>query len=144
MLQFVIRRRSVQWQQQQKNSHMQVVLTSTLCVLDSLLQNLLGLFDKLTVQINRVRVDSANHVVLTENVLGGLSVVVVGLLSMTLCFLGQVVGGTAIAASVGLLRLCGTVLTLAVFLAREVSQSVVLGLCIAGLLVVEGAASNTR
>ena len=38
---------------------MQMVLASTLCVLDSLFQNLFGLFNKLTVEIDGISVNSS-------------------------------------------------------------------------------------
>jgi len=119
-------------------SHMQMILAGTLCVLDSLFQNLFGLFHKLTVKVNCIPIDSSYSIVLTEDVLGCLSVVVVCLLSMVLCLLRQVVSSTSISTRVCLLRLGGIVLALAVFLARKISQSVVLGFGIARLLVVEG------
>lgn len=119
-------------------SHMQMSLASTLCILDSLFQNLFGLFDKLTVKIDGIAVNSSYSIVLAEDELGCLSVVVVCLLSMVLSLLRQVVGSTSISTRVSLLRLGRTVLTFAVFLARKVSQSVVFGFRVARLLVVEG------
>lgn len=82
---------------------MQMVLASALCVLDSLFQNLLGLFNKLTVKVNGIAVNSSYSIVLAEDELGGLSVVVVRLLSMALSFLRQVVGSTSISTRVSLL-----------------------------------------
>jgi len=117
---------------------MQMVLAGTLCVLDSLFQNLFGLFNELTVKVNGIPIDSSYSIVLAEDEFGSLSVVVVCLLSMVLCLLRQVVSSTSISTRVCLLRLGGIVLALAVFLARKISQSVVLGFGIARLLVVEG------
>ena len=119
-------------------SHMQMVLAGTLCVLDSLFQNLFGLFHELTVKVNGITVDSAYSIVLAEDELGCLSVVVVCLLSMVLGLLRQIVSSTSVSTRVCLLRLGGIVLALAVFLARKISQSVVFGFRVARLLVVEG------
>ena len=84
---------------------MQMGLASTLCVLDSLFQDLFGLFDKLTVKIDGIAVNSSYSIVLAEDKLGCLSVVVVCLLSMVLSLLRQVVGSTSISTRVSLLRL---------------------------------------
>jgi hypothetical protein len=119
-------------------SHMQMVLAGTLCVLDSLFQNLFGLFNELTVKVNGITVDSAYSIVLAEDELGCLSVVVVCLLSVVLGFLGEIVGSTSISTRVCFLRLGGAVLALTVFLSRKISQSVVLGFGVARLLVIEG------
>jgi hypothetical protein len=119
-------------------SHMQMVLASTLCVLDSLFQNLFGLFNKLTVKVDSITIDSAYSIVLAEDELGRLSVVVICLLSMVLCLLREIVSSTSISTRVCFLRLGGAVLALAVFLSRKVSQSVVFGFGVARLLVVEG------
>jgi len=119
-------------------SHMQMVLAGTLCVLDSLFEDLFGLFHKLTVKVNGITVDPSYSIVFTEDVLGCLSVIVVCLLSMVLCLLRQIMSSTSISTCVCLLRLGGIVLALAVLLARKISQSVVLGFGIARLLVVEG------
>lgn len=117
---------------------MQMVLASTLCVLDSLFQNLFGLFNKLTVKVDSITIDSAYSIVLAEDELGRLSVVVICLLSMVLCLLREIVSSTSISTRVCFLRLGGAVLALAVFLSRKVSQSVVFGFGVARLLVVEG------
>ena len=82
---------------------MQMVLTGALCVLDSLFQNLFGLFDKLTVKVNGIAVNSSYGIVLAEDELGGLSVVVVCLLSMALSFLRKVMGSTSVSTRVCLL-----------------------------------------
>lgn len=119
-------------------SHMQMVLAGTLCVLDSLFQNLFGLFHELTVKVNGIPIDSSYSIVLAEDEFGSLSVVVVCLLSMVLGLLRQVVSSTSVSTRVCLLRLGGIVLALAVFLARKISQSVVFGFRVARLLVVEG------
>ena len=119
-------------------SHMQMVLAGTLCVLDSLFQNLFGLFNELAVKVNGIPIDSSYSIVLAEDEFGSLSVVVVCLLSMVLGLLRQVVSSTSVSTRVCLLRLGGIVLALAVFLARKISQSVVFGFRVARLLVVEG------
>lgn len=119
-------------------SHMQMVLAGTLCVLDSLFQNLFGLFHELTVKVNGIPIDSSYSIVLAEDEFGSLSVVVVCLLSMVLGLLRQIVSSTSVSTRVCLLRLGGIVLALAVFLARKISQSVVFGFRVARLLVVEG------
>ena len=119
-------------------SHMQMVLAGTLCVLDSLFQNLFGLFNELAVKVNGIAVDSSYSIILAEDEFGSLSVVVVCLLSMVLGLLRQVVSSTSVSTRVCLLRLGGIVLALAVFLARKISQSVVFGFRVARLLVVEG------
>lgn len=61
------------------HSHVKMVLSILLSVLYPLSDNLLGFLDKLTVQVNGVAVYAANCIVLTEDVVGGLLVVVVGL-----------------------------------------------------------------
>jgi hypothetical protein len=119
-------------------SHMQMVLAGTLRVLDSLFQNLFGLFNELTMKVNGITIDSAYGIVLAEDKLGGLSVVVVCLLSMVLGLLREIVSSTSISTRVCFLRLSGAVLALTVFLSRKVSQSVVFGFRVARLLVVEG------
>ena len=119
-------------------SHMQMVLAGTLCVLDSLFQNLFGLFNELAVKVNGIPIDSSYSIVLAEDEFGSLSVVVVCLLSMVLGLLRQIVSSTSVSTRVCLLRLGGIVLALAVFLARKISQSVVFGFRVARLLVVEG------
>jgi hypothetical protein len=119
-------------------SHMQMVLAGTLCVLDSLFQNLFGLFNELTVKVNSITINSAYGIVLAEDELGCLSVVVVCLLSMVLGLLREIVSSTSVSTRVCFLRLGGAVLALAVFLSRKVSQSVVLGFRVTRLLVVEG------
>lgn len=119
-------------------SHMQMVLAGALCVLDSLFQNLFGLFNELAVEVNGIPINSSYRIVLTEDELGRLSVVVVRLLSMFLRLLRQVVSSTSISTCVCLLRLGGIVLALAVFLTRKISQSVIFGFRVARLLVVKG------
>jgi hypothetical protein len=101
--------------------HMQVGLAGTLCVLDSLFQNLFGLFNELTVKIDSITIDSAYSIVLAEDELGSLSVVVVCLLSMFLGLLREIVSSTSISTRVCFLRLGRVVLALAVFLSRKVS-----------------------
>jgi len=126
------------------DNDMQVGLAGTLCVLDSLFQNLFGLFNELTVKIDGITIDSAYSIVLAEDELGSLSVVVVCLLSMFLGLLREIVSSTSISTRVCFLRFGREVLALAVFLSRKVSQSVVLGFGVTRLLVVEGAAADTR
>jgi len=80
-------------------------LSRALCVFDALLDNGLGLLDKLTVQIDRVRVYLAYSVVLAKDELRSLSVVVVRCLRMLFTLLGRVVCACAISAFISLSRL---------------------------------------
>ena len=89
-------------------------------------------------EVDGITVDSSYSVVLAEDVFRSLSIVVVGLLTVVLCFLRQVVSSTSISTRIRLLRFGRTVLTFAVFLSRKVSQPIVLGLRVARLLVIEG------
>ena len=81
---------------------MKVVLTRTLSVFDPLLQNLLGFFDKLAVQIDCVRINSSDSIVLAKDKVRSLLVVLIGLCAMRLCFLGQLMCGGSITTLVSL------------------------------------------
>lgn len=87
------------------NLHMQVVLAVRLGVADALFQNLLGLLNELTVQVNGVFRDASAGVILTEDELRRLSVVLFHLATMRLALFGELLRSRAITARVGFLRL---------------------------------------
>lgn len=89
-------------------------------------------------QIDSVARHFAHGIVLTEYELGGLLVVVVGSGGMLLALGAHFVCPRAIAALVGLPRLCGIVLVLALLFTREIAQTVVLLLSARRGPVVEG------
>jgi hypothetical protein len=91
---------------------MKMVLPMRLGVLDPLFQDLLGLLDELTVQIDGVGLDAPVGVVLAEDELRRLSVVLIHLAAVGLALLGELLGGGAIAARVGVLRLWESVLAM--------------------------------
>jgi hypothetical protein len=107
------------------DDHVQVRLAVLLGVANALLEDLLGLFDELAVKINGVAVDFADGVVFAEDELGGLLVVLVGFGGVRLALLRQLFRASAIAALVGLLRLRGEVLVLALLFTSEVAEAVV-------------------
>jgi len=74
-------------------------------VADALLQNLLGLLDKLSMQVNGVGGDAPVGVVLAENELGRLLVVFFHFATMRLALLGELLCAGAITARIGFLRL---------------------------------------
>lgn len=84
---------------------MQVVLAVRLGVADALFQNLLGLLDKLPVQVNGIGGNAPAGVVLAEDELRRLLVVLLHLAAMRLALLGELLRGRAIAARVGFFRL---------------------------------------
>lgn len=84
---------------------MKVVLAMRLGILDALLQNLLRLLDELSVQVDGVRRYAAIGVVLTEDELRRLLVILLHLAPVSLAILRELLGGGAITAGVGFLRL---------------------------------------
>lgn len=120
------------------DDHVEVRLSALLSVADALLEDLLGFFHELAVQVDSVAVDSAHGVVLAEDEFGGLLVVLVGFGCVRLALLRQFLRPAAVAALVGLLRLRGEVLVLALLFTSEVAQAVVFALRITGRSVVEG------
>ena len=84
---------------------MEMCLSCALCISDALLDDGLGFFDVLAVQINGVRVYLADCIVLAEDKFRGLLVVVVGRLSMLFTLLGHLVCAATISARICLLRL---------------------------------------
>jgi hypothetical protein len=85
--------------------HMQMRLPVLPRILDPLLQDILRLLDKLSMQVNRVSRHAAFGIVFTKDKLGCLSVVLVHLPAMRLAFLGEFFGQCTIAVLVGLSRL---------------------------------------
>ena len=85
---------------------MQMVLPMRLGVLNALFENLLRLLDKLAMKIDGVGLDAPIGVILAEDKLRRLLIVLVHLATMGFSLLGQFLSPCAIAASVGLLRLC--------------------------------------
>ena len=120
------------------DDHVEVRLAILLGIANALLEDLLGFFDKLAVQVDGVAVDFADGVVLAEDELGGLLVVFVGFGCVRLALLRQLFRLGAVAALVGLLRARGEVLVLALLFASEVAEAVVFALGITVGSVVEG------
>lgn len=120
------------------DDHVEVRLAVLLGVADALLEDLLGLFDELAVQVDGVAVDFADGVVFAKDELGGLLVVLVGFGCVRLALLRQLFRPGAVAALVGLLRLRGKVLVLALLFTSKVAQAVVFLLGITAGSVVEG------
>lgn len=107
-------------------------------VADALLENLLGFFDKLAVQIDGVAGDLTYSVVLAEDELGSLLVVFVGFGCVGLALLRQLMRRAAVAALVGLLGLRSKVLVLALLFTSKITESIVFTLRICRGTVVEG------
>lgn len=84
---------------------MQMVLPVCLGISNALLQNILGLLDKLAVQIDGVLSNPPARIVLSEYIFGGLLVVLLHLAAVCLSLLRELFGAGAIAVLVGLLRL---------------------------------------
>jgi hypothetical protein len=116
----------------------QVPLPCLLGVADALFQDLFGFLDELAVQVDGVGVDAADGVVFAENVLGRLFVELVGFGGVGFALDGEVVGGAAVAALVGLLGACGEGLVLRLFVPGGVAQAVVFAFRVVGGGVVEG------
>jgi hypothetical protein len=110
------------------DDNVQMPLACLLGVADALLQNLLCFFDELPVQVDGVGVDAADGVVFAENVLGRLFVEGVGFGGVGFTLDGEVVGGAAVAALVGLLGARGEGLVLRLFVAGGVAKAVVFAL----------------
>ena len=94
------------------NVHVQVILTMRFGIFNPLLQNLLSLFDELSVQINCVGLDAPVGVVLAEDKFGRLFVIFLHLAPVRLALLRQLFGARAIAVGVGFLGLFRRVSTL--------------------------------
>lgn len=84
---------------------MQMSLTMRLCIFDALLQNLLGLLNELSMQINRVGRYASAGIVLLEDELRRLSIIILHLAPVRLSLLGVLLGAGAITARVRLLGL---------------------------------------
>jgi hypothetical protein len=84
---------------------MQVGLPGGLGVADALLEDVLGFFDKLAVQVDGVLGDAARSVVLTKDELRGLLVVVCLFLLVALAFVRELLGSRAVATLIGLVSL---------------------------------------
>ena len=120
------------------DDHVEVRLAVLLGVADALLEDLLGFFDELAVQVDSITVDFADGVVFAEDELGGLLVVLVGFGCVRLALLRQLFRPGAVAALVGLLRLRGKMLVLALLFTSKVAEAVVFLLGITAGSVVEG------
>jgi hypothetical protein len=120
------------------DDHVEVRLAVLLGVANALLEDFLGFFDELAVQVDGVTVYFADGIVLAEDELGGLLVVLVGFGCVLLALLRQLFRLGAVAALVGLLRARGEVLVLALLFTSEVSEAVVFALRITVGSVVEG------
>lgn len=84
---------------------MKVVLSMRLGILNALFQDLLGLLDKLSVQVNGVCGYTAIGIVFAKDELRGLLVILFHFAPVGLALLRKLLGGSAIAARVGFLRL---------------------------------------
>lgn len=120
------------------NDHVQMRLSTLLGVADALLENLLGFFDVLAVQVDGIAVDFAHGVVLAKDKLRGLLVVLVGFGSVRFALLRQLFRFCAITSLVCLLGACGEMLVLALLFTSEVTETVVFLLGISRRAVVEG------
>lgn len=120
------------------DDHVEVRLAVLLGVANTLLEDLLGFFDELAVQVDRVAIDFSNSIVFAEDELGGLLVVLVGFGCVRLALLRQLFRPGAITALVSLLRLRGEVLVLALLFTGKVAEAVVFALGITVGSVVEG------
>jgi len=120
------------------HNDVQMPLPRLLRVTDPFLEDFLGFFDELAVQVDRVRIDAADGVVFPKDVLGGLFVEFVGFGGVGLGLEGEVVGGAAVAALVGLLGARGEGLVLGLFVAGGVAEAVVFAFGVVGGGVVEG------
>lgn len=110
------------------DNDVQVILSVLLGVADALLEDFLGFFDELAVQVDGVAVDFSYGVVLAEDEFGGLLVVLVGFGCVSFALLRELFRFGTIAALVGLLGLRCKVLVLALLFASEVAQTVVFAL----------------
>jgi hypothetical protein len=120
------------------DDHVEVRLAVLLGVADALLEDLLGLFDKLAVQVDGVARDFAYGVVFAEDEFGGLFVVLIGFGCVRLALLRQLFRLAAVAALVGMLRLRGEMLVLALLFASKIAEAIVFALRILRRAVVEG------
>lgn len=84
---------------------MEMILTVRFRILDPLLEDLLCLFDELSVQIDGVGCDAPVGIVLAEDEVRGLLVVVVHLAAMGFALFGKFFSLGAIATGVGFLGL---------------------------------------
>lgn len=84
----------------------QVVLAALLVGADALLEDALGFLDIEAVQVDAVAFDAAGGVVGAEDVLAGLTVVVVHLAVVGFALVGEFFGASAVARVVRLLGLC--------------------------------------
>lgn len=75
-------------------------------VADAPLEDILGFLDELPVQVDGVVGDAAGGVVLPEDELAGLLVVLGHLSRVPLALVAELLGCGAVAALVGLVRLC--------------------------------------
>lgn len=107
------------------DNHMKMRLAVRLGVADALLEDVLGLLDKLAVQVDRVGRHAPVGVVLAEDKLRRLLVVLFHLGPVPFAFLGERVRRRPIALLVRLLRLGQRRRPLPGLFAREVAQSVV-------------------
>lgn len=101
--------------------HMQMRLSSRLCISDPLLHNRFRLFHILPMQVNRIAVHLSHCIVLPEDIFGSLFVVFIRFGSMLLSLFRKLVRSTAIAAFIGLTRFSSAVLVFPVLLAGEVA-----------------------
>lgn len=92
---------------------------------NSLFQNLLGLFHKLSMQINRIGGNFSHRIIFAKDKFRRLVVVGVGLRGVLFGFFRGRMRETAVAAGVGLAGFGGEVLVLALFLAGEGAEAVV-------------------
>lgn len=88
------------------DNDMKMSLAARLIRANPFLEDSFRFFDKLSVEVNAVRLVATRCVVGSEDVLGSLAIVVVHALGMGLAFVGEILSGGAIAVIVSLSGLC--------------------------------------
>lgn len=124
------------------HNNMEMRLSRAPCVLDPLLYDILRLFHKLPVQIYRI--SGYIGVVLTEDELGCLLVECVHLGGVRFAFVGERLGGCAVAGGVGVLGARKAGGALGGFGAGEVAEAVVFDFGVVFTGAVEGCKVSER
>lgn len=113
-------------------------LSMLLSILDALLQNILSLLDKQSMQINGIVRNTSRGVVLAEDKLRRLLVVLIAIGLMAFALLRKIVGSAAVPTLVRLPRPLEARLHLSLLATRQVAQTIVLLLGRAVGSMVEG------
>lgn len=119
------------------DNNMQVILSSAPCIFDSLLQDILGLLHKLSVQIDGICWHAIGRIILAKNEVGGLLVVLRHPLTVRLSFIGELFCCCAVAGIVGLFGTFEAGAAFGGFLTGEVAEAVVFLFGFVGGVVVE-------